>query len=322
MFVNYYIVILTIYFRVHIHLKPISMDKQLSSVKYLIASEQDISWGVVVNSAGTQRVEPGASYPLTNHPMRYLFSTQKGRTLEEYQLIYISEGKGEFMSGSKKKVIVNEGCFILLFPGEWHNYNPIRSTGWHESWIGFNGVDIDRRINAGFFSKEEPIFNVGINEEIVNLYLKAISVAQHQEAGYQQMLGGIVNILLGYAYAANKQMSFEDMKVVNQISKAKMLMQENLNKNITPEDIASMVNMSYSWFRRIFKQYTGFSPAQYIQELRIKRSKELLTNTSLASKEIAFEAGFETPYYFCLVFKKKTGLTPIEYRGKTQGTPE
>lgn len=287
--------------------------------KYLVANEQDLSWGMIVNSVGYQRVNPNESYPLTNHPMRYLFSTEKGRILEEYQLLYISEGKGEFMSSSKKKTIINEGNFFLLFPGEWHNYKPNKTTGWSEYWIGFTGENIDKRITANFFSKEEPVFNVGIKGEIVQLYKQATEIAQNQEAGFQQMLAGIANLLLGYAYSSNKQLSFEDLKVVNQINKAKMIIQNNLHKEIIPEDIAREVNMSYSWFRKIFKQYTGFSPAQYIQELRINKSKELLTNTSLASKEIAFETGFETAYYFCLVFKKKTGSTPMEYRKLTQG---
>ena len=77
--------------------------------------------------------------------------------------------------------------------------------------------------------------------------------------------------------------------------------------------------MSYSSFRRFFKQYTGFTPAQYVLELKINKSKELLTNTDSSCQEIAFEMGFNTPSHFNMIFKKKTGMTPHQYRVMTQG---
>lgn len=128
------------------------------------------------------------------------------------------------------------------------------------------------------------------------------------------MLGGIVHHLLGVAYSYNKQLGFDDMQDGQQINKAKILVAENYDKGISPERIASQIGMSYSWFRRIFKQYTGFSPINYIQEIKIRKSMEMLTNTSLQIKEIAFVAGFNNAEYFSTIFKKKTGYTPDRYR--------
>jgi len=288
-------------------------------IKYLIANEEDILWGLTVNSVGYQHIEPNSPYPPGNHPTRYLFSTEKGRILHEYQLLYISGGKGSFVSGGQKKTQIKEGNMFLLFPGEWHNYMPDASTGWDEYWIGFNGINIDNRIEHGFFSKEKPVFNVGIRDDIVQLYKQAIDIAKEQNTGFQQMLAGVVNYLLGLAYSQNKRSSFEDLKVIKQINTAKIIMYENFTGDITPEEVARRVHMSYSWFRRIFRQYTGFAPSQYLIELRLQRSKELLTNTMLTAQEIAFEVGFENPDYFSTVFKKKIGVTPIKYRENTQG---
>ena len=288
-------------------------------IKYLLSNEQDLSWGLIINTVGHQLIKPNEPYPSTNHPMRYSFSIEKGRILNEYQLVYISEGKGSFVSSSKKITEIKQGNLFLLFPGEWHNYRPEKSVGWYEYWIGFEGINMDNRIKSGFFNKKEPVFNIGINDEIIHLYKLAVMVAQNQSVGFQQMLAGIVNLILGYVYSENKLLTLEDLKVTNQINMAKVLIADNYYAGIRPEEIAQRVNMSYSWFRRIFKEYTGFAPSQYIQELKVQKSKELLTNTTMTSQEIAFEAGFETPYYFCLVFKKKTGYTPMEYRELTQG---
>ena len=96
-------------------------------------------------------------------------------------------------------------------------------------------------------------------------------------------------------------------------------MEENITSNLSCEEIAQNIGMGYSWFRRIFKQYTGFSPALYMQELKIRKAKELLTNTMSTCKEIAYEVGFETPSYFNSAFKNNTGMSPKKYREMTQG---
>ena len=288
-------------------------------IKYIIANEKDISWGLTVNSVGYQTIGKNEPYPPGNHPTRYLFSTDKGRILEEYQLLYIVGGKGQFSSAHQKTIDLKEGTIVLLFPGEWHNYKPNRNTGWNEYWIGFNGVNMDKRIENGFFQKEKPIFNVGIQEELVRIYKKAIETARVQPTGFQQMLAGLVNYILGFIYSLDRQASFEELKVGNAIDKAKLIMFENYATSIAPEEIAAEVCMSYSWFRRIFKQYTGFAPAQYIQALRIQKGKELLTNTLLTVQEISYEIGFENADHFSALFKRKSGMTPIEYRNFTQG---
>lgn len=285
-------------------------------IKYLIANEQDALWGLTISSVGFQHIEKDSPYPPVNHPSRYFFSTENGRVLDEYQLLYISRGKGSFVSTEQKRTDVKEGTMFLLFPGEWHSYKPDAETGWDEYWIGFGGKNIDNRIENGFFSKQKPIFSVGIREEIVQLYKEAIANAQDQTAGFQQMLAGIVNHLLGYAYSQDKHTSFENLDVSNQINKAKILMAENFRSGYSPEMISEQVHMSYSWFRRVFKQYTGFAPSQYILELKIQKSKDMLANTLKTSQEVAFESGFDSADYFCTAFKKRVGMSPIQYRTK------
>ena len=299
-------------------MKNIKQEKSIHS-RYLIANEQDLLWGLTINTIGKQKIGINEAYPPTDHPMRYLFSTEQGRVLSEYQLLYITKGSGTFSSASCKSVEIVSGNMFLLFPGEWHSYKPNPATGWEEYWIGFKGENIDNRIRNGFFKKQNPVFNVGLLDEAVQLYNQGIVTAKEQKAGFQQMLAGIVNHLLGIAFSQHKHAGFEHMEVTNHINKAKIIFFENFQKGIKPEDVAEQLNMSYSWFRRLFKGYTGFAPAKYIQELRIQHAKELLTNTNLSMKEIAFESGFENSEYFFTAFKNVTGYTPVRYRKFTQG---
>ena len=295
------------------------MEKEIH-FKYLIVNEQDLSWGLTVDTVGFQQISPNSTYPPNNHPKRFLFSTDKGRIIDEYQLLYICKGKGSFISESSKSQSVKEGDLFLLFPEEWHNYKPDNQTGWDVYWIGFNGYTIDNQVEKGFFNKQKPVFKVGINNEIEELYKRAIKIAIEQKSGFQQILAGIVNYLLGLSYSWDKNQFLDNLQVTNQINKAKIIISGNLITGIKAADIARQLNMSYSGFRRIFKEYTGLAPAQYIKELRNQKEKEFLTNTTFSCKEIAIKMGYNNQEYFFTTFKQKTGMTPIQYREFIQNT--
>lgn len=74
--------------------------------------------------------------------------------------------------------------------------------------------------------------------------------------------------------------------------------------------------MGYSKFRKLFKSETGYSPHQYHLNLRINKAKELLQTTELNIKEIAYQTGFESEFYFSKLFRKKSGISPTDYRTK------
>jgi AraC-like DNA-binding protein len=284
------------------------------NIKYLISNRQDKLWGITVTTAGYQRSEPHAAYPPRNHPTQYLFSTHKGRTLDEYILLYIADGSGTFSSDIQKNIRLSAGNMLLIFPGEWHNYKPDPAAGWDEYWIGFQGNSMEELVQNGFFTEQKKVFNVGHSFEIVLLFKLAINVATEQKAGFQQILGGIANLLLGMTHSLDKSQAFYQSQSVQLIDKAKLIMFENSHTNITVGEVANRICMSYSNFRRNFKQYTGLSPHQYLQEIRIQKSKELLAATNFTCQEIACRTGYESPTHFNAIFKKKTGLTPIKYR--------
>ena len=286
--------------------------------KYLTINPADQKWGLSVNSVGHQSIAKNEVYPPQNHPTRYLFNISKGRVLNEYQLLYITSGSGTFSSQSGGTHKVQAGCMFLLFPNEWHSYSPDPESGWNEYWIGFNGDLMKNWEQEEFFSKEHPFFNVGLNEDLIGMYKRAIIIAEAQEANYQQALSGIACNLLGMSIYLSRNKTFISNDISTKINQAKMRIHEDIS-SIKPEDIAKSMHMSYSKFRKIFKEYTGFAPSQYIQEVKITLAKEMLTNTAMSIKEIAFELGYDNSDYFFTVFRKMTGITPLSYRKHTQG---
>jgi AraC-like DNA-binding protein len=203
---------------------------------------------------------------------------------------------------------------FFLMPGVWHTYKPIEKSGWNEYWIGFKGEIIDKIVTEGFFLNRHPVFNIGLNERIVDLYMKAIEIANEERAGYQQALSGIVMHILGLMYYRDKTRNFQDEDLISKINKAKVLMRESVYSSLFAEDIAKTLNISYSGFRRAFKEFTGTSPSKYMMELKLNEAKLLLSTTAQSVKNISYSLNFENPEYFSVFFKKRTGVTPLEYR--------
>jgi len=285
--------------------------------KYLLANERDALWGLTVSTVGYEEIGPGDPYPTKGHADGYYFNVDRGRVLNEYQLLYNPEGEGFFQSASCPKTPLKPGDMFLLFPGEWHTYHPLAESGWKSHWIGFKGKNMDDRVKAGFLSPAKPVYHVGYSSEIEHLYRSAYDAAVREAAYSQQVMAGIVNHLIGAMYSLERNIELgKNQQQVDMINKGRLRIRQALESDLTIQQIAESLGVSYSNFRKLFKEYTGLSPATYQQDLRLQRAKELLTTTDLSVKEVAYRLNFESPDYFSAKFKAKMGVKPSEIKIK------
>ena len=285
--------------------------------KYLLASERDAEWGLTISTVGYEKIDPWEAYPTKGHAYGYYFNIDKGRVLDEYQLLYQPEGEGVFESAHIPETRIKPGDIFLLFPGEWHTYRPLSDKGWTSYWIGFKGKNIDDRVKAGFLSPNKPIYHVGFNNDIIAIFEKAMKIADSEDPNYQQTLAGIVNYLIGQMYYLERNCELKkNSDQVDLIAKSKVMIRESLETCITIQEIAQKLGISYSSFRKLFKEYTGIAPAMYQHNLRLQLAKELLTSTDESIKEIAYRLNFGSPDYFSSKFKAKIGMKPSDFREK------
>lgn len=102
------------------------------------------------------------------------------------------------------------------------------------------------------------------------------------------------------------------------IMKIETYIKENVGDEITLTKLASIVHMNPSYLSRYYKKETGNMLSDFIKNVKIEKSKELLMNTNQKIGDIASELGFDSPSYFCKLFKNSIGVSPIEYRTRSK----
>ena len=89
---------------------------------------------------------------------------------------------------------------------------------------------------------------------------------------------------------------------------------EHLHTRITVEELAAFLKLTPSYLSRLFKKETGYSISEYIQLKKIETARNMLIYSEYSPAQIASTLAFPSQSYFCSVFKKRTGMTPKEYR--------
>lgn len=97
---------------------------------------------------------------------------------------------------------------------------------------------------------------------------------------------------------------------------AKKMIDNGFMKEISMEEMAGYFQISVNYFHKIFKQYNKVPCGEYIINVRVEKAKEYLKRPQLNVRETAAMVGYADSNYFARVFKKKTGLTPLEYRNQ------
>ena len=290
-----------------------------SFVKYINAGSLDKEWGLYLTVAGYAQIPASKVYPPREHPSGYFFTWEKGRVLQEYQINYITEGSGIFETSTDEFQVV-PGSMLLLRPGMWHRYKPDENTGWNEHYIGFNGAFCENLFLEGFFQAGKPVLFVGFQESLLKLFFEIIQLVKEEKTGHQQVSAAYTILMLSKILSVVRNQEFAGKSIERTIRKACLYFRENLNTNVNIEQLATDLNVGYSYFRQMFRKYTGISPTQYHLSLRIQKAKDLLVSTDQSFKEIAIDLGFESYFYFSRIFKDKTGESPLEFRKEHKQT--
>jgi AraC-like DNA-binding protein len=284
-----------------------------SFLHYLPYSDEDEKLGMVCTTAGDINTPPNTVYPPNKNAHPVAFRTvAEGRTLPEFQLVYISEGEGVFSAGGEAYP-VSPGSMLLILPGMKHFYKPRYETGWHEYWVGFTGTFFKGLVNEGVLSKERIFFKIGLRDYILSIFSRIFEELRLQRPLFQMRACSQVFLLLT-EMLSNERRKEQPNHLQQIVEKAKYLMEANITREIDIPSIAQEIGTSASRLNEVFKTYTSMTPYHYFIQLKINRACRMLEQEDISIKEAAFSLGFEDQYYFSRLFKQKTGIPPSEWK--------
>jgi len=278
---------------------------------YLTARPDD-DWGIDLTVVGHQQVAPHAKYPPPGHPRAYDFKWKDGRQLDEYHVVYVTCGAGDFET-RRNAVKVAAGDLILIYKNDWHRYRPCDETGWEAYWVGLKGSYIEKYICGKVFShRKSTLQRLGYQPELIKLFDQLIELSRRDAPLFKIASLGCLLQIIAYATAPN-----EERKLHGSIADPAIdLIRRNLFAKVDFHELASTLGISYSRFRSIFKEATGLAPHQFLLNERIACAKRLLKDPTIEIKTVGYKTGFPSSSYFCRIFRRKTGMTPSAERAK------
>ena len=175
-------------------------------------------------------------------------------------------------------------------------------------------VEFNMKYNNEFFSlSSKPFLIQNINPYYVEKLMR-------EAVDCYESIPMLTALLKSKIYELLSLISKNDYSDRDRIYKSIHPAIEYINKNpfdcVSIEEYAKMCNLSCGGFRRVFKQYIGISPREYIINLKINAAKKLLEESDMSIKAIAETLNFESTEYFCRLFKLKNNLSPTEFRKK------
>ncbi len=235
---------------------------------------------------------------------------QLGR--EDYYLQYLVQGKMRVWLEEGEQ-IMEPGQAVLYYPHTGYRYAMDGREEIQYYWLHFTGSGADKLVkdcrlpnrrllslgsSAPIVSQFEGLFH----DFILRDHCFALSAAS-------RLLSVCVEISRRLEAAEGNRAAG-----VGRVYRAISHIHQNYEKKLTIPFLAELEHVSPSRFRLLFREATGLSPMDYITVLRLNHARQLMLQTDNSLGEIARAVGYPDQLYFSRVFKKRTGLTPSDYR--------
>lgn len=234
------------------------------------------------------------------------FDDRPSRIMDPAELMVCLGGGGIYtLEGAEYRIV--PGDLMYIMPEREHSFrNDPFDEPWEVMYIYFKGTYALKLASVSGLNASEPVHHIGRAESILEKFRAIYRILEEKRFNYSfEASLGLISLLFEIR---KHQLTtrFRRPAFLNAIT----YKTESLDK------IAERAGYSRYHFIRLFKQATGTTPWDYVLNLKVTRSIELLNNRSLTIKEIAAQVGIENPKYFTRLFRKRMGVSPREYRAK------
>ncbi|MBE6883502.1 MAG: AraC family transcriptional regulator [Ruminococcaceae bacterium] len=225
---------------------------------------------------------------------------------------YIMEGSGTVIQDGKR-FYANKGDVYLLRIGHNHEYYSDEDNPWIKIWLNVSGTLCEAMTEAYGLSSAVIVERAEVKE----YFERAVQLCK--KGGDVEKINEEIAIIF-HEIIQRLSQSYREKKRIKRSEAARMksYIDSNFPQEFDIEQLAKNIYKSKSQAIRIFKKEYGKTPYDYFLGQRFKLAGELLRNTNMLIKEIAYQSGFQDEHYFSSLFKKRFGMSPREYRRKQE----
>lgn len=265
------------------------------------------------------------------------FDSLKKNTSEYLRFYYVIDGRFNW---------VIEDHHYILYPGDLAVILPGQRFGGEKdlleigtvSWLhlGWQQPEPNGKIAMGRWSRLTDRECRAIWEIIVPNSCPVLSKLKEAGTLFQNIHNEFLNQEIGFTVRINQLIDELFILIARQLTrqnnsrrdfpqtflKLEQTLREDLSHQWTVEEMAALVGLGITAFSEKVKTFTGFSPLNYLINIRISEAIKLLKRPDVHITDIALDVGFYSSQHFATTFKKLTGYTPSEFRKKNIPTTE
>lgn len=234
------------------------------------------------------------------------------------ELFYVLSGEGAFYI-EDDKIPVKADDLMIINPHVEHTEktlpnDPMEYIVFGVEGLAFSFIDPDQDNTKGY-----SFYSYGSDKnQFINFAQLMMREFQEKKPGFEKVCHGLLQVLL--VYISRKQnlsvISDSSFQLSKECALAKRYIDANYAKNITLDSLAEITHINKFYLAHSFTECIGQSPINYLTDRRLEACKELLTSSNLSVAQVASSAGFSSQSYFSQIFRKKTGMTPRQYRNR------
>lgn len=239
------------------------------------------------------------------------------RVYGRYALVILCGGAGFYRDANGFKTEVVTGDAMLIFPELPHAYGPrpskARGGVWNEIYLCFDGPIFDLWRREQLLGDSQPVRKLeNWSQNAQTLSDLAQKPRPTTASEHWEQLQSVLAILASWSELQNPNFSSEPAW----LSRAKAVLESNLDQNVSGETVARAAGLSYESFRKQWAQKTGISPAKYRAQKRLEAAKILLEAGQMTQGAIARSLGLRDEAHLSRRFRDFYGQSPRQWKAK------
>lgn len=244
---------------------------------------------------------------------------QINRVPSFYCVHLLTKGKIRFRTSPDINIILSPGQMFAVWDGVPYDYRRMSSSQYDETalyWLRLKGPRVREFLEAMGFKRDRPHCAARDPDRVKAIMKNLMNLASAQSDDVDMKAVALLHAMA----PACDYVPIQQGPRLSIAESARQLMEVELTQGFQIEEISRALHISRSTLFLHFKKEFGKSPMAVHAEIRIKRARKLLKESTLPISQIAFQSGFTDPLYFSRLFSKEMGMSPREYRRNVKGS--